>query len=87
MQNSAAGADLEIERRLPEVEGPEEARRQDAAVEVAQLRPRTGVEQVDSYQRERAVMGVAVDDVIALERANIGLEVVGRAVAGACPTW
>ena len=82
MQDRALVIDLEVDR-TPRVDRPEETRRQDAAVEVVHLRPRTGVEEVDSNQCERTVVGLAIDDILTLERTDVGFEVVRPAIAGA----
>jgi hypothetical protein len=83
VQDGAAPVHLEVDRGLAEVKRPEQARRQNAAVEIVQLRPRPGVEQVDSYQGERSVPDRAVRDVLAFERADVRFEIVGLAVASA----
>ena len=46
---------LEVDRALADVERPEQPRRQHAAVEIVHLRPRTGVEEVNSDEGERAL--------------------------------
>jgi hypothetical protein len=81
VQNGAAAAHLEVDGGLPDVERPEEPGWEDAAVQVVQLRPRTGVEQVDSDEPERTPMDGAVHDVLALEGSEVGFEVVRLAVA------
>jgi hypothetical protein len=82
VQDGALGVVLEIDDPF-HAERPEETRRQDAAVEVVHLRPRTGVEEVDSNQGERTLVRHAIDDELALERANVGFEVVRPAIARA----
>jgi len=81
VQDSSPVVHLEIDGRLAHVKRPEEARRKNAAVEVVKLRPRTGVIDVDSYQRERSSMNRAVHHVLPLERSDVGLEVVRRTIA------
>src|SRR5262245_45377685 len=86
VQHRSLVADLEVDGGFADVECPEESRGENAAVEVVQLRPRTGVIEVDSYQRERSAPDGAIDDVLALESTDVGFEVVDPAVAAACPT-
>ena len=81
VQDCVPAVDLEIDRALADVERPEQSRGQDATVEVVNLRPRTGVEQVDSNQGERTAMDRPVDDVLPIEGADIRFEVVRPAVA------
>ena len=83
MQDGSPVAHLEVDGALVKVERPKEARRQDTAVEVVHLRPRTGVEQVNSYQGKRSTLDGAVRNAPPLEGADVGLEVVRRAVARA----
>jgi hypothetical protein len=83
VQNGAAAVDFEIDRAFADVERPEEPGGQDAAVEVVRLRPRTGVEQVDSNQGERTTVDGPVNDVFPVEGADVRFEVVRPAVAGA----
>ena len=66
----------------------EETRGQDAAVQVVNLRPRTGVEEVNSYGARTRPVDVAVDEILTLERADVGLEVVRRpSLPSAVPMW
>lgn len=83
VQHRSPVTDLEIDRRLADVERPEETRGKDAAVEVVELRPRTGVKDVDSYQRKRSPVDRTVHQVLSLERPDVGFEVVHRAVVTA----
>src|SRR4030095_946575 len=83
VQDGTPAVDPEIDRALADVERPEEPGGQDAAVEVVHLRPRTGVEQVDSNQGERTMMDGPVNDVLPVEGADVRFEVVRLAVAGA----
>jgi len=85
VQHRSLVADLEVDGSLADVKCPEESGGENAAVEVVQLRPRTGVIEVDSYQRERSAPHRAVDDVVALEGPDVGLEVVHLSVVSACP--
>src|SRR5262245_47191539 len=71
VQDGAPAVDREIDRALADVESPEETGGQDAAVEVVYLRPRTGVEQVDSNQGERAAMDRTANHVLSIECANV----------------
>ena len=85
VQHRSPVADLEVDGGFADVECPEETGGENAAVEVVQLRPRTGVKEVDSYQRERPAPGGAIDDVFALEGSDVGLEVVHLSVVSARP--
>ena len=61
---------------------PEESRQKDAAVVVVNLRARTGLEQVDSYEREGPAPRRTVHaDVPPVHDPEVGLEVVRVSVA------
>ena len=52
------------------------------------LRPRTGVEEVDSNQGERTVVGLAIDDIVTLERTDVGSRYMsGHRWRARVPTW
>jgi hypothetical protein len=72
----------EVHRAPADVQRPEETRWQDAAVEVVYLRPRTGVEKVDSYQgaRRQLLLPVMAGDApfVALDEHGVIVESIAR---------
>src|SRR5919112_329084 len=74
-----------VEGTLGKLHGPEEPRLKDAAVVIVNLRARTELEEVNSYQGEGAVPpGPLHADVASLHDPDVGLEVVGLPVAAPC---
>jgi hypothetical protein len=62
---------------MGKLDRPEESRQGDAAVIVVNLRARTGLKQVDSYEGEAAVpCGPVNGDVLALHDPKVGLQIV-----------
>ena len=71
-----------LKRVARQLDRPEQTRGADAAVEVVDLRARTGLEQVDSYQREGALLtGARLGNVGSVEDADVAFEVVVVAIA------
>ena len=65
---------------MGKLDRPEESRQKDAAGIVVNLRARTGLKQVDSYEGEAAVPRGPVDgDVLALHDPHVGLKIIRRA--------
>ena len=61
---------------------PEETGRTDTGIKVVNLRPRTGVEEVDSYQNKRAPMMCAIHGhILTLKHSHVAHQVVCLAVA------
>ena len=67
---------------MGKLDRPEESRQGDAAVIVVNLRARTGLKQVNSYEGEATVPRGPVDsDVLALHDPKVGLQIVRVPVA------
>jgi hypothetical protein len=76
---------IDVESAIRHLGSPEETRREDRRIEVVNLRARTGLEEVNSYLDESAVVAFPVcGHVFALEDPNIAGEdeMIALAIAG-----
>ena len=88
VQDGAPVVHLEVDRALADVERPEQSRRQDAAVEIVHLRPRTGVEEVDSDEGERSsVRDASTTYWPSKARMSVSRLYVLPSLPRALPTW
>src|SRR5262245_33152481 len=82
LKNCAPTARAYAESPTGKLDRPEESRQKDAAGIVVNLRARTGLKQIDSYEGEAAVLrGPVYGDVLALHNPHVGLKIIRVPIA------